>query len=407
MNSPTHIVILGITGDLSQKKILPALFSLYIQSKLPERVCITGFSRRSFSQTDIQDFIRNTLPEHDKREEFLSLCSYVQGDFGDIDTYITLAQHIEKTDSLWGQCSNKLYYLSVSPQYYKEIFTYIQSSGLGDPCGGDLGWARILVEKPFGYDMISSKHLNALVDTLFLPLQVYRIDHYMAKTSLQKMISIRQDSYMKKKWNSEHIDQIDIDLLETGTLENRGQFYDSLGTVYDVVQNHIMQMIGLALREITQHEDALAIQHSREHLCASLVVDPQSVYRAQYIGYTEHVGVKPHSQTETYIDSILHSTIPQYSGIPIHVRTGKGLDISYTGITVRWKDGTQTTVSTPHSESQQAYEKILSDCMNGDQSVFTSGKEVEIGWKIAEEIKKEIEKTPLDTYSVGTMPVKK
>lgn len=401
MHTPTQIIIFGITGDLSQKKILPSLFSLYCDGLLPEKLALTGFSRRDFSKKNIEDFVRGVLPDHQKREDFVSLFSYIQGDFSSLDSYEILRAHVDAEDVKFMQCSNKLYYLSVSPQYYENIFRSLKDSGLSFPCGGDLGWARILVEKPFGYDVASSQKLNRLVDTLFQKEQVYRIDHYVAKTSLQEIVSVRQSDDFKNIWNSQHIKEIKIELLETATVEKRGEFYDSLGVVYDVGQNHILQMIALALRDIKKNETPEEIVHARERVLDSLSVEEKSAHRAQYEGYRGHQGVNPVSETETYLDIVLYSTLPDFTHIPIHVTSGKGLQRSFTAVTVVWNDGTESVFETPSSESQDAYKKVLLDCMKGDQSVFTSGQEVELGWKIAEEMKKVIQQKVLVEYQIG------
>lgn len=401
MNTPTQVIIFGITGDLSQQKILPSLFSLYTEGQLPEKVSFTGFSRRDFTKKDIEDFVRNVLPEHEKREAFVSLFSYIQGDFSSLSSYVQLRQYVERVDLSFTQCSNKLYYLSVSPLYYEMILASLKESGLSLPCGGDLGWARILVEKPFGYDIYSSKKLNALVDTLFQKEQVYRVDHYMAKTSLQEIIVARRDEMLGSRWDREHIREIKINLEETGTVEKRGQFYDSLGVVYDVVQNHVLQMVALALRPLQEGERGEDIQHAREEVFESLTVETESASRGQYESYQSHAGVAPGSETETLVGITLYSSLPDFAGVPIRVRSGKALARAFVGVTVVWKDGTESVFETPSSESKEAYKKVLVDCMNGDQSVFTSGREVELGWKIAEEIKQVIKQKPLEVYVVG------
>ncbi|MCX6703158.1 MAG: hypothetical protein NTV02_00505 [Candidatus Zambryskibacteria bacterium] len=401
MNTPTQIIIFGITGDLSSKKILPSLFSLYAKGMLPKKVSFIGFSRRDFSKLDIESFVRDTLLPEEKREEFVKLFHYVQGDFSSLESYAHLRQLVDVIDENFMQCSNKLYYLSVSPQYYKPIFNALKESGLSEPCSEDTGWARILVEKPFGYDNASSKRLNLLVDKLFKSEQVFRIDHYMMKTSLQKIIESRNSGEFKRRWNSEYIKEIKIDLLETATVENRSEFYDSLGVVYDVGQNHILQMIALALRPLKEDETADEVQKARESVFESLSVESESAKRAQYESYKTHKGVKNNSDTETYIDVTMHSSLPEFNGVPIRVRAGKAQPKSFTAVTVVWKDGKESVFETPSSESQGAYKKVLLDCMNGDQSVFTSGLESELGWKIAEEIKEVIQEKKLETYNVG------
>jgi len=401
MNIPTQIIIFGITGDLSQKKILPSLFDLYCEGLLPERIQFTGFSRRPFSKTDIEDFVRSVLIPHEKREDFVKLFNYVQGDFATLDSYTGLKAHVDRVEEGFTQCSSKLYYLSVSPQYYESILTCLKESGLSVPCSDELGWARILVEKPFGYNRESSERLNVLADSLFKREQMYRIDHYMVKTSLQDIVRVRSTEPLREKWNADNIQEIRVDLLETVTVDGRGEFYDSLGVVFDVGQNHALQMIALALRTVGPHETSSEIQSARENVFESLSIEKNSAQRGQYAGYLEHNGVKENSSTETYASMTFYSSLPDFKDVPVRLRLGKGLLKSFTAVTVVWKDGTESVYSSPSSESKGAYKKVLLDCMHGDQSVFTSGRESELGWKIAEEMKKTVQERPLQVYEVG------
>ena len=188
----------------------------------------------------------------------------MQGDFSDLDSYKKLAKHLVELDQKFHDgCSNKLFYLSVPPTLYEDIATHISASGLSIPCGGVDGYARILVEKPFGNDLETAQKLDALFGKLFKEEQIFRIDHYLAKESLLDIITVhRTESLSKHRWNTEHIDRIDINLFETANVGTRGAFYDGVGALRDVGQNHMLQMLALLTMRIPENMDPIDIQQS-------------------------------------------------------------------------------------------------------------------------------------------------
>ena len=404
-SAPTIFIIMGITGDLAQKKILPSLYDLFVQKKLPEKLAIIGFSRRNFSKNDIDDFISKTLSkvEETKLKSFLAIFSYVQGNFNEIDSYTKLAGSLYKIDTKWGMCSNKLFYLSVPPAYYEEILAHMFESGLSLACGGDLGWTRVLIEKPFGDSEESAMKLEKVVESKFKEEQIYRIDHYLAKTSLTHILEFRKKPKYKKNWNKQNIEKIEIKLIEKNIVEARGDFYDKLGTVYDVGQNHVLQMVALAAMELNEIHNSETFRKNRLDLFKHISVSNVNASRGQYIGYQGHSGVMPNSQTETFFAcKLLVQDYSDISGVPIFISAGKGFNIAETSIKIIFKNGEVLGFISPASESVEAYEKVLLDCIAGDQSVFTSTEEVIEEWKIAEKMKKTILTKALTFYNIGS-----
>lgn len=388
--APTTIILFGITGDLAQRKILPALVDLYESGRLPN-TRIVGFSRREFS-TD-------KLPY-----------TYVQGNFADEQAYARLGKHLHELDQHYmNGCSNKLFYLSVPPTLYENIAKQISASGLSIPCGGKDGFARILVEKPFGSDLNSAEKLDELFGSLFKEEQIFRIDHYLAKEALQAMFARRRtDAVLGNRWNNEHIEKVEINLFETATVGSRGAFYDAVGALRDVGQNHMLQMLALVAMEISLHPTPLEIQHARAEVLNHLIpFDTESSHmRAQYEGYLAEPGVGLGSTTETFFSLTAYVDTKTFSGVPFVLTAGKALDRNVTEISIHFKDGTREVFDVPPANSLPAYQKILLDCVNGDQTVFTSTAEVMAEWKFISPIVEKWKNEKPIVYKKGTDPLK-
>ncbi len=394
----TTIIIFGITGDLAQKKILPALCDLYVKGRLSEKTQIVGFSRRAFSQVEISEFVRSLLPILPSEpffsdgtssrgvDKFLSTITYVQGDFDNPQSYKKLALHLAELDHIYhNDCSNKLFYLSVPPTLYENIAIQLSLSGLSIPCGGENGFARILVEKPFGSDLETARKLDHLLSELFEEEQIFRIDHYLAKDALNDMLKKRRtEPALTARWNNKHITKVEINLFEKSVVGKRGNFYDNIGALRDVGQNHMLQMLAIVAMEIPRSLTAGSIQQARaivlEHLCPLSRQDIESMLRGQYEGYLAELGVSPQSTTETFFSLTTHLDTTNFSGIPFVLTSGKALHTNCTEIVVHFKDDIRTfTISS--TQSLPAYQKILEDCIAGDQTVFTSTSEVFAQWK--------------------------
>ena len=410
---PTTIIICGITGDLAQKKILPALFDLYHKGDLDDSVRIVGFSRREMSEKEVREMVQSnsnigTGAVGGRPRKFISKISYISGQFDDPESYKKLSEHLADLDKERNGCSNKLFYFSVPPSLYEMLSTQISQSGLSIPCGGDLGFARILIEKPFGNDLKTAEHLDALLGQLFHEEQIFRIDHYLAKESLFKIIDIhRQKNGIVEKWNKDYIKEVHINLFEKSIVGSRGPSYDGVGAFRDVGQNHILQMLALVAMEIPKKqplkatvghttiarfqrlsrmtETAKNIQSARTDVLKNLIIPKKSeiekMSRGQYVGYLKEPGVAEHSLTETFFKMTVFVNTENFSLVPFVLTSGKAMDRNLTEIVVIFKDGLRIVFDVPVEDSMPAYQKILLDCILGDQTVFTSTEEVLAEWR--------------------------
>ncbi len=458
----TTFVIFGVTGDLARRKLFPALFDLASRRALPTRYKIIGFSRRPLSDEEFKALIAESVagknPEAVMLQEFLARTEYVRGNFDELASYQNLAERLAASDQKeFGVCSNKLFYLSVPPSLYEGIFRELAASGLTIPCGGDEGWTRVLVEKPFGRDSRTAKKLDALLGELFQETQIFRIDHYLAKETLQNILTFRfSNTLFEPLWSAEHIESVTIRLLEKIDLQGRGAFYDDVGTVRDVGQNHLLQMLALVAMERPEQADPESIRHERAKIFKKLVPIEDAdmsarVIRGQYAGFREEKGVKPDSQTETYFKITAEIDSMRWKGVPFILESGKALAETKADIVVRFKSAAQfgTGESQPAVANEitfriqpdegisiqfsakapglafaveperlsfkykreesaaripDAYEKVLYDCVRGDQTLFTSTEEVKATWKFMTPIIESLDRVPLHVYEKGSAP---
>ncbi|MSR71425.1 MAG: glucose-6-phosphate dehydrogenase [Candidatus Taylorbacteria bacterium] len=456
-NAPTIFVIFGITGDLSLRKLLPALLSLYVKKALPAKFSIVGFSRRAFTREEFRQLIRdeiNIKPGQYQGEEvkhFLDHISYEQGFFDDLGSYDRLAQTLKKIDEYWKQCSNKLFHLSVSPVFYEKVLTNLAQSGLTISCNADKGWTRVLVEKPFGNDLETAQKLDALLGKLFEESQIFRIDHYLAKEAIQNILAFRfVNSLFEPLWNNKFIECVEVKLLEKIGVEGRGSFYDGVGAIRDVGQNHILQMLAIIAMEHPEDLSSEVIRAKRAQVLKNLVPITEKtvakvLVRGQYEGYLTEPGVKHGSETETYFKLIAYINNKRWSGTPFLLESGKSLYDSKVEINVYFKnesDPERTNVLTfriQPAESIQvrfwvktpgfgmkiepktlsfkysdfnvgdtipdAYERVILDAVHGDQTLFASTEEVKYAWKFITPLVKAIRYTPLKFYKKGSKHV--
>ncbi len=469
-NIPTVLVIFGATGDLMKKKIAPALFNLHCKGKLPRMFRLIGVARRPLSHDAFRSHIRSIItgmPNYRKHslqlEHFLEFCSYEQGRFENLDDYTGLADIMGRIDGEWKVCSNKLFYLAVPPQYYEVIFRHLQKSGLTTPCGPDEGWTRVLVEKPFGSDANTAQKLDMLLAKLFREEQIYRIDHYLAKEMLQNILSFRfSNNLLEESWNNKHIEKIEIRLLEKLGVEGRGVFYDGVGALRDVGQNHLLQMLALVTMEHPQSFTADAVRARRGDMFNKLLKPGKEeiatrTFRAQYEGYQSIEGVKKHSGTETFFRVRAFLDSSRWQGVPIIMESGKRLKHQVKEIVVTFKHSTpclcpadakghfkdtvtfslepkegitiqflskkpglemevqkrllEFTYRTRAHQSQyvEEYEKLLLDCIEGNQILFLSTEEVKAMWEYVDPIMSAWHKNivPLVRYAPDTDDVVK
>ncbi|MGB4593513.1 MAG: glucose-6-phosphate dehydrogenase [Coriobacteriia bacterium] len=333
---PTILIVFGATGDLMTRKIVPSLAYLHVKGRLPERFRVIGFSRRDWDDEAIRTHVAGILdaykglaPTGEARQVFLEMFSYQRGTFDDPDAYAALASDISVIDAEWGLCSSRLFYLAVPPENYRVIFERLSASGLSAGCSDDTGWTRVLVEKPFGRDGATAQELDELLGSLFAEEQVYRIDHYLAKEMLQGILSFRfSNTLMEPSWDAGSIDRIDITLLESIGVEKRGAFYDGVGALRDVGQNHLLQMLALIAMERPESLSAEAIRAGRARFLESLRSPSRDQiatrsYRAQYAGFREIPGVSPDSDTETYFMLRFVLDGGRWGGVPVTMDSGK------------------------------------------------------------------------------------
>ncbi|MBI2514684.1 glucose-6-phosphate dehydrogenase [Candidatus Wolfebacteria bacterium] len=465
-NIPTILVILGATGDLVAKKISPALFHLYSRQELPDRFRIVGFSRRDLTTADFQKKIAGITGKHSDKTtkkfllSFLKLFSYTQGQFQNKSDYYELKKVLEGIDAGWGLCSNKLFYLAVPPALYSKILKNLKSSGLTKPCSPEQGWTRVIVEKPFGKDAKTGRALDKLLTKLFKEIQIYRVDHYLAKEMLQNMLVFRfANNLFENNWSNNLIEKIDIRLHEKIGVEDRGAFYDGVGALRDVGQNHLLQMIALTLMDYPENFRPDSIRKNRATILQNLkILTPTEIknftFRGQYNGYQKIKGVKLNSKTETYFKARAFLLHPRWENIPITLESGKRLgeskkEIVITfvhplpclcptggphyknriifhlepkeGITIQFwskKPGSKVELeertfdflfrqNEKRVQYTEEYEKLLLDCILGDQTLFVSSEEVEAMWRFIDPIYHAWEKgaIPLLSYKPDTQEI--
>ncbi|HEY4503913.1 MAG TPA: glucose-6-phosphate dehydrogenase [Candidatus Paceibacterota bacterium] len=349
--TPTIFIILGITGDLSGRKLLPSLLNLYVKKHLPPKFAIVGFSRRTFTREEFREYIRGHMKvepgqyHEEDIKHFLDHMYYEQGFFDMPDSYGNLASRLKTIDDGFHQCSNKLFHLAVAPHFYETILEHLSNSGLTIPCGGNEGWTRVLVEKPFGHNIETATKLDKRLGELFSEEQIFRIDHYLAKEALQNIMAFRfTNTLFEPLWNSNHVSAVHIKLLERNGIEGRGGFYDDIGALKDVGQNHILQMLALVAMEPPENFDAISIRKQRAKLLGNIkpVISKglaDILVRGQYEGYVNEKGVKRNSRTETYFRVETYIDCPRWKGVPFYLESGKALSESKSEIDIYFKSG--------------------------------------------------------------------
>ncbi len=441
IKTPTTIILLGATGDLAQKKLLPALMELFEKNALPDKFSILAFSRDAMSNDEYKNFaqthIKNKNNNYSEKslKKFLNSFSYVQGFFDDKKAYEEIKNELDRYDEKIGTCSSKLFYLAVPPVFYDTIFEQLSSVQLEQPCSVGDGWTRILVEKPFGKDLENAKYLDKRLSKLFNEEQIYRIDHYLAKDALQNILAFRFSNVLfEDRWNKDFVESVYIKVYESFDVSNRGAFFDGVGALRDVGQNHILQMIALIAMDHPEKLKADTLRRKRSEILQSLHEHKKSelgktIIKGQYEGYKKTKDVNPNSKTETYFAIKTYIDNEKWQGVPFYIEHGKALSENKTEITVKFRSSKncvcehnekhdhQDVVRFTISPTQKitirfwvrkpglkyklepkdlifsrnetegknmitdAYEEVLYDAINGDQTLFVSNAEQEAAWK--------------------------
>jgi len=442
------IVIFGASGDLTHRKLIPALYNLYRKKRLPEQFTIVGVSRSPFTRDEFRDKLRKGAQE------------FAKNAFQD-DSWGSFAEHVfynsgnatergdyEKLDNFLKSCeggpADRLYYLSTAPSLYVPTVENLGAAGMTEENGG---WRRIIIEKPFGYDLESARALNKLVHKVFDESQVYRIDHYLGKETAQNILFLRfANTIFEPVWNRNYVDNIQITVAETVDVGHRAEYYDSSGVLRDMFQNHLLQLLALVAMEPPASFNATALRNEKVKLLSSIrPIGLHDTVLAQYEGYRQTKGVAPESQTPTYAALKLYIDNWRWQGVPFYIRSGKALAVKTSQIRIRFQppphlmfnrrndgsftpntlsiciqpnegirlkfeakvpDSAQETLSVNmdfqysttfgEGEIPEAYERLLLDALNGDAALFTRSDEIETLWGIINPI--------LDGYQTNDAP---
>jgi glucose-6-phosphate 1-dehydrogenase len=458
--NPTQIIILGGTGDLSKRKLLPALLDLYTRQMLPNDFHIIGLARSERTHAEYREFVKKVLTGHKENhhhdtaviDDFCSRVSYVAGSFDTIDTYTELNVALNSFDITKEIHANRLFYLAVPPKYYGQIFTDLKNTDAA--AEGQGSWTHILVEKPFGNNLETAKELDEQLSSLYREDQIFRIDHYLAKEAVQNILSFRfANTLLRAPWNKDSIESVHINMTEIIDVGERAGFYEGVGALRDVGQNHLLQLLALVVMRQPETFDVEAIRDERcRALNALKPIDANeleySALRAQYTDYRTTEDIPDDSATETYFELKAELDLPEWESVPFYIRAGKALDQAEVSVTVKFKDVTmgmfetkscqtvgnevKLTISPEQSmaitldakapglgfqletrsmevacgcaedEIKNSYEKVLFDAIAGDQVLFTRTDEVLAAWRFITPILEMWHNLPLHTYKKGT-----
>ena len=434
---PTTFIIFGASGDLTWRKLIPALFNSYRKERLPEQFNIVGFARRPWDSAQLRQILQEGIQEFapetynpGKWKPFADKISYVQGDLSTAEDFETLRQHLLEIEAGPG---NRLYYLATSPSFFVPI---VENLGAADMVEQKDGWRRVVVEKPFGHDLASAEALNKAIQAVFAEDQIYRIDHYLGKETAQNILYFRfANTIFEPVWNRNYVDNVQITVTESVDVGRRAGYYDQAGVVRDMFQNHLMQLLSLVAIEPPASFEANAVRNEKAklfHAIRPLQLD-QTV-RGQYKGYLQAEGVAEGSQTPTYAAMTLFIDNWRWQGVPFYLRSGKALKSKNTEIVVEFKqpphlmfddiqdeDFTANILSlciqpdegihlkleakVPDSHKTQpvdmefhyrssfkgnslpdAYERLLLDAVRGDASLFTRADSIEAAWTLMDPV---------------------
>ncbi|WP_329388058.1 glucose-6-phosphate dehydrogenase [Streptomyces sp. NBC_01716] len=472
---PSGLVIFGVTGDLSRKKLMPAVYDLANRGLLPPGFSLIGFARRDWEDEDFARIVHDSVREHARtefREEVWQQLAegirFVLGDFGDDEAFKKLRETVDDLDESRGTSGNFAFYLSVPPRFFPKVVRQLKKHGLADAPEGS--WRRAVIEKPFGRDLRSARELNALVHDVFEPDQVFRIDHYLGKETVQNILALRFANQMYEPiWNRSYVDHVQITMAEDIGIGGRAGYYDGIGSARDVIQNHLLQLLALTAMEEPIAFDADSLLTEKLKVLKSVRLPEElgehtvfGQYTAGWqggekvVGYLQEDGIDPASRTDTYAAVKLEVDNRRWAGVPFYLRTGKRLGRRVTEIAVVFQraphspfDSTATaelgtnvlvirvqpdegmttrfgskvpgtsmeirdvTMDFAYGESfteesPEAYERLILDVLLGDANLFPRTEEVEESWRILDPIEEywETHGRPAQYPSGGWGPTK-
>jgi glucose-6-phosphate 1-dehydrogenase len=471
-NAPCAIVMFGASGDLAKRKLLPALYDLAVHACLAPRFRLLGFARTEMTDEKFRSSTAEALPKKDglgadegRRQEFLKQLDYFTGNYDDPESYRRLAQRLDEMDRESQLGGNRLFYLATPPDVYPQVIDQLGRAGLAKLKSKD-SWTRIIIEKPFGHDGASARELNEKALSVFDESQIYRIDHYLGKETVQNLLVFRfGNGIFEPLWNRNFVDHVQITAAESLGVERRAAFYESAGAMRDMIQSHVLQLTSLVAMEAPARFDATSVRNEKIKILQSIrPFQPdtiwKSVVRGQYgpgtmngagvAGYRQEPGVKPNSPTDTFVALKILVDNWRWSGVPFYLRSGKRLARPGTEIAIRFKraphmvfqgenvepnwmvlniqpdegislsfgaksPGSQmhilpVTMDFKYREafgggSREAYATLINDCIRGDATLFDRADSVEAAWGLLDPILdawKNAEAPPFPNYPAGS-----
>lgn len=456
--SPFVFVIFGATGDLARNKLFPALFKLFkngqlgdpvrqasfdkTQDKQGKQFYIIGFARRPFTNEEFRKLIGEMVHPDDQNAwgEFIQNIYYQQGLFDQEKGYLQLIEKLNTFDQEVGACITRVFYLATQPDNYETILGFLQSTKLSEGCGqGSSKWTRVAIEKPFGKDLKTAQMLDKKLATIFDEKQIFRVDHYLGKETVQNMIAFRfANGIFEPVWNNKYIDHVQVTWDEKEGIKDRGDFFDGVGILRDVAQNHLMQLVAAVSMEQPKSFSKEDVRDARAGAIKAIeCINPEdvssAVVRGQYEGYRHEKNVSPNSTTETFAAMKFFVNTPRFTGVPFYVRAGKKMAQNLVEINIVFiqtchilfkeygcpeignvlkiriqpdegigmrviakRPGGKVALETVDMKFSyedefgvkvnDAYEKVLMDILSGDQMLFNRSDELESSWEFITKI---------------------
>ena len=462
MSDPLHtsIVIFGGSGDLTQRKLVPSLFNLFIKGRLPNPFCILGYGKTQFTDDQYRAHLLDGLKqfaefpyEQSEWDAFAANIFFQVGQYTELKDYQALGGRLDKVENGAG---NRLFYMALPPGLFTDVVEMLGQTGQLEEVKS---WRRVVIEKPFGTDLSSARSLNQQIHKRLKESQIYRIDHYLGKETVQNILVTRfANTIFEPLWNRNYVDHVEITVAETVGVEHRGGYYDGVGVLRDMFQNHLMQLVALVAMEPPASFTAEALRNEKVKVLSSIQPYEKrevalNTVRAQYKGYLEEPAIQPNSTTPTFGALRFQIGNWRWQGVPFYLRSGKYLKQQVSQILIEFKRPPQLLflqtqgIMTPnqlilylhpdeglhwHFEAKvpdtvadmrsvdmefhyadsfgqtpipEAYERLLLDALSGDASLFTRADEVEMAWELIDPIAQTWESDqapPLATYEPGT-----
>jgi glucose-6-phosphate 1-dehydrogenase len=450
---PSALVIFGVTGDLARKKLMPAVYDLANRGLLPPGFALVGFARREWEDQDFAKVVHDSVEQYartpfdeDVWSQLAEGIRFVQGEFDDDKAFEELRATLTELDEHRGTMGNHAFYLSIPPKAFPLVTEQLRRSGLAEQQNGQ--WRRVVIEKPFGSDLKTARELNDVVESVFPPDSVFRIDHYLGKETVQNILALRFANEMYEPiWNSNYVDHVQITMAEDIGVGGRAGYYDGIGAARDVIQNHLLQLLALTAMEEPISFDAADLRAEKEKVLAAVRLPKDlatATARGQYaggwqggekvIGFLDEDGMNPQSLTETFAAIKLEVGTRRWQGVPFYLRAGKRLGRRVTEIAVVFKRAPQFLFAESQTgilgqnalvirvqpdegvtlrfgskvpgagmqvrdvtmdfgyghafteASPEAYERLILDVLLGDPPLFPRHEEVELSWKILDPI---------------------